>query len=643
MNLNELHIESNPKLLFMANSINNKGQSHKSYTIRIVNDQYNDEQLDQIFSNKSLRTKQFDCTYTIDSIQLNGILRIKSINKAYADGIFISGNGKLWDSLDNSNLRDYDWSAFDHTLTKANVLASETQGDYIYDLCDRGEFIEEVVFTEKTTRFDPGTPTVSSLARVDITERYPAISIKTIIETVLNQEGYGITWSDNVFNSDLDSIYLLYMEDNAIRNSKEWEKSAIFEAQGNYNHTDSGTSIETTFDINKKLYFATENYDNGDNYVGANNDNATSNVYTVPETGTYNIYCSLDLDLEKQALPTVANYFLVITIKNGITSIYSRTYDSTDLPFGGGAFVNYTEVIQTKPTKLTAGDTISIGARFYGEITHTSNWIMTLQQNTSIFYNQVFRYYGANSTVSLAELLPDIKALEFIGKVSNYLNLYSFYREETKILDLEHGRQEKVTVKDIDPVEVLEDVNLVQNFNLEFNTDKAAPPDDIYFDNSGFDESVIKFDFSRTLINDCVRLFGTVTPQIPVLWKDGDPLSWSDVIEPPKWKTKGNYRILKYTGQSSGNYYLTYGGISSSNEELQTDYVDFQEVDIVSFHRYDMELEGDYIELIARMELDKLYDQTYFKSPLYISGYGRYWLNSAELIKGDIYKLELIK
>jgi hypothetical protein len=50
MNLNELHIESNPKLLFMANSINNKGQSHKSYTIRIVNDQYNDEQLDQIFS-----------------------------------------------------------------------------------------------------------------------------------------------------------------------------------------------------------------------------------------------------------------------------------------------------------------------------------------------------------------------------------------------------------------------------------------------------------------------------------------------------------------------------------------------------------------------------------------------------------------
>ena len=56
MNLNDLHTKGDPKLLFMANSLENKGQSHKSYTIRIVNDKYNDEQLDQIFSSKSLHT-----------------------------------------------------------------------------------------------------------------------------------------------------------------------------------------------------------------------------------------------------------------------------------------------------------------------------------------------------------------------------------------------------------------------------------------------------------------------------------------------------------------------------------------------------------------------------------------------------------
>jgi hypothetical protein len=54
-------------------------------------------------------------------------------------------------------------------------------------------------------------------------------------------------------------------------------------------------------------------------------------------------------------------------------------------------------------------------------------------------------------------------------------------------------------------------------------------------------------------------------------------------------------------------------------------------------------MEGDSISLFARMEEDKLYDQTYFKNPLFIVGYGRYWLESAEQRIDNIYKLELIK
>ena len=228
MNLNNLHIKSNPKLLFMANSINNKGRSHKSYTIQLVNDPYNDEQLDQLFSSKSLRTKSFNCTYTVGSSQLNGILRVKKVNKRLAEGIFISGNGKLWEALDNMKLAEYDWSAFDHVLSSTNVLATEAGGDYVYDLCDRGEFIDEIKLIDSTSKRDSdseitGTD-VDELAKADITERYPAIRIKTIVETVLNQEGYGIEWSSEVFNTDLADLYLLYMGDNAVRNSKEWEK-----------------------------------------------------------------------------------------------------------------------------------------------------------------------------------------------------------------------------------------------------------------------------------------------------------------------------------------------------------------------------------------------------------------------------------
>ncbi len=66
VSLNDLHMITNPKLLFMANDLKNKGRSNKSYTIKLVNDQYNDEHLDQIFSSKANRTVFFDCTYDID-------------------------------------------------------------------------------------------------------------------------------------------------------------------------------------------------------------------------------------------------------------------------------------------------------------------------------------------------------------------------------------------------------------------------------------------------------------------------------------------------------------------------------------------------------------------------------------------------
>ncbi len=86
---------TNPKLLFMANDLKNKGRSNKSYTIKLVNDQYNDEHLDQIFSSKANRTVLFDCTYDIDNLTMQGIVNVTKIVKAYAKPTFISGNDKL--------------------------------------------------------------------------------------------------------------------------------------------------------------------------------------------------------------------------------------------------------------------------------------------------------------------------------------------------------------------------------------------------------------------------------------------------------------------------------------------------------------------------------------------------------------------
>ena len=97
MRLNDLHIKAEPRLLFMANDIKNKGRANKTYTLKLVRDQHNDEQLSQIFSSKDTRTVLFDCTYDIENITMQGVLKITSIFKTHAEGIFISGNGKLWE------------------------------------------------------------------------------------------------------------------------------------------------------------------------------------------------------------------------------------------------------------------------------------------------------------------------------------------------------------------------------------------------------------------------------------------------------------------------------------------------------------------------------------------------------------------
>jgi len=589
--------------------------------------------LDQIFSSKANRTTLFDCVYDIDNLTMQGVLKILTITKTHAEGVFISGNGKLWETLSNKNLRDYDFSAYNHTLSVSNVTASETNGDYIYDLCDRGAFITEA------TLVDDGRKEFATLASCDITERYPAVNIKTIFETVLNEEGYGVEWTEVLQDSDLRAVYLLYMEDNKIRNDAEWEKSAVFEAEGTNSHNASNPT--SSYLWVQTIWFPTENYDNGNNFNGAANDNIGSNVYTIPETGTYRFIADLDLKFTISGA-TIITDTIDVGIYNLTTTswVWKRSYDSGDLD-GNNDLSVYCD---TYPTEFTASDQLEVRVRWNADLSDTS-WTLTIAQNTGcIFYNSVSRYYGAGSTVDLSVLMPDMKALDFFSMVCNYMNFYTFYREETHVLEIEHGRQDKGTVWDVTPEKVSEGVVAKANYTLEFNTDKAQPPDDVYVDNSGQYEDSISFKVSRTLINDCLRLLNDTRALIPVLWSEGDPLNWFNVIDPPEWETKGNYRLLRFTGTESYNYTLTYGGDDSDTDEARTQIPVFEELNIDEFHRYELTvMEQSTIEFVAQVDMNKLYNQSYFKSPIWVDGYGKYWIDTAEQVKGNIYKIKAVK
>lgn len=636
--LNDLHIQSEPKLIFMANDLLNKGRSNKSYTIKLVNDQHNDEALSQIFSSRALRPVKFEATYEVEGIEMKGYLLVRSVYKSHAEGVFVSGNGALWAALENKKLADYDWSAYNHVLSLANVTGSEAYDKpYIYDLCDRGEFIDDAIYTEeqRLKEYDPGKPTsVIKLAYVDITERYPAISIKTIFETVLNQEGFGVTWGENIQDSfDISDYYLLYTQDNRLRNSSQWEKDSVFFAEYINAGTTSGTG--TSIDWKHKPVFNTEQFDIGENFY--------LTTYDVPETGTYRFQCRLFLTFTIISGTLTEEIFTVKIIRDNGTQTVLSTFGflAADLT-GRSIEVN----LDTKPTELQKNDEVYIEINWRASQPGGGSYSLRITDyDTSTFYNSVSRYYGAGSTVQLSTLLPDLKAADFFAKVSKLMNFYSFYREELRVLEIQHGRQELAPATTITPREQVEELTDDSNYWLRFTTDKAIPPLDVYVDNDSVNDDSIRFDFSRTLILDCVRVFGSASPQIPVLWKEGDPTTWNSFLELPPWETKANLRIARYNGQQTGNYRLTYGlGVGGTNYTARTAYPQFVEPNIASFYAYELSImEGTAIELIARVTTGLLYDQTMFRLPVWVEGYGAYWLDEATQLSGDIYKLKLIK
>jgi len=635
MRLNDLHLSSDIKLIFMANDFIRKGRSNKSFTIKIVNNQHNDELLEQLFSSKTKRTMMFDCLYQIENVTIKGVLKITSIEKTHAEGTFISGNGKLWESLTNKNLREYDFSALDHTLSLANVTASEASGDLIYDLTDRGTLLEEAEYFPTETGINRRN--ISKIARIDISERYPALKLKTIFETIFHEEGYGVSWLENVYNQNLDEVYLLYMEDGEIENDDDWLQSAVFEAEGTETIgvlvTDLG--VEYVWDVH--LEFPTEIADAGENFTGSTA--LDENIYTIPASGTYGFKLSLDITFSVVDASEIISNSIVYGIYNLTKSVWVKK-DTTTYDALTPDDYNLVQDFDTKPTYFVAGDEII--SRVLWTITANSNeprYALGIVENYVNFSNYVSRYYGAGSTVEVSKLLPDMPALKFFSMICNALNIYTYYREETHILECELGRMMKPAVLQITPVEQGEDVKDNVNYRITFDTDKSLTPEDIVLDNGKSTEQIIKIDVSRTYVSNCMRLLYDSTIKLPVLWDDSSPNDWLTVPEFPEWKTKGNYRLLRYKGQQSKTYYLTYGGDDTYKETLRSELPFFEDIDYLSLFRFETFEDQSLITFIARIDINYIYSQDIFKAPVYIEGCGTYWVVECKQKRGDIFQI----
>ena len=629
ININDLHIQASVQLIFMCNSIANHGRSNKTYSINIVNDSHNDNLLNNIFSSKSNRTVKYDATYMVDGILISGVLMINNILKTHATAVFVSGNGKLWESIENKKLSDYDWSAFSHYLDVKAVTDSEYIGSpYIYDVCDRGRFMNDAVYSyvyELPSNIRRAK--ITQFASIDICERFPAINILEMIKTILNQEGVGVRTS-NFYNN----YYLLFTNDHKIRNSAEWEKSAIFYADQLTGV--SGSDTTATIDWTQIMSFSHEDTDNGNNFDGTK--------YVIPETGSYRFQMNVNFFFEVLEGALDTEVFTVQLVKNYGASLVVLA--ETD--FTGDDLTDRQKLVQfdTMMMEFDAQDEVYIQVRWQAEYFGDSWNVYIGYVDSSSFFNSVYRYYSAGSYVDFSKLMPDMNVSEFFSKVFKYLNLYTFYSENKKTIDIEQGRRIGDVFDSINAIENQEQLTEKVNYWLEFSTDKTPLLDNIFIDNNCQKNESIRFDLSRTFISDSFRVFNTKDVTIPVLWKSGDPENWTTASEVPPFESKSKMRILEYEGQQVGSYKMTYGGSVSANYLTMSGVPKFSEILIDELYVYELRvMEGASLEIIAQVDIYYLNNNDMFKKQIFVNGFGAYWLEEATQLSGNIYKLKLIK
>jgi hypothetical protein len=636
-----LQMQTKPRLIFAANDIENRGRSHKSYSILIPRNTHNNTILGGVFDRLYNRTIRFAALYAYETEILEGDLVIIEMTKRHARALFISGNGSLWDKLADKKLNSgFDWSAYDEVLTLTVVKESEFGNlPILYDLSDRGAFING--------------------DSIDISERYPAVQVGTLLREIFNQSGVGLTWNVPTAYADMiqEEAFLLFTQDNAIRNDADWERTAPYAAEDSGDSYERNGEVDETNAVWETLLPLMATLDEGSNYSDVPNYR-----YTVPETGTYRIkleVASFSITFEdntggfpKIIFDTVQDRARISfeIRKNGtalhrnraIRTLTGNNWSTTDI------------VVDTMPIELTAADEITayILIEYDSQLTSPNTSAYFAVVGAGSIEGTVSRWYGAGSTVQLSEILPDTNVLTWLGGLFKYLNIDVFYQLETNQIELWQGAQEQPVIATIDVFDYEEKLTERLDYELAYTTDKALPPanDTITFTDAQGDQQ-IAFDYSRTLIAPCYRLTNEMNTMIPVLWNELNPNSYIDQQAPPRADTKGNMRIVRFVSRDDAFFTVTFGGdvdTNSSSDDFKNPRVD--ELPIKELWHQSLTPEIVQVECYAELtavQVRAMYNQSWFKQPLTLRNrdtgaiYGTAKLLEAEQAGNRIYKLIL--
>jgi hypothetical protein len=345
------------------------------------------------------------------------------------------------------------------------------------------------------------------------------------------------------------------------------------------------------------------------------------------------------LNINKTATATATAAALKIAIKRNGDIIFYKNYAPTLTAVNTLVSVE----VDSRMIELTAGDEIEIYLTFECTIASSEAWAITIMLTTTTIYkNSVTRWYGEGSTVEISSILPDQTAREFIKFIVDTFNLKVYTDVRTQTVTLKAGEILN-DIHTVDCWEVEEELENNYNTELKFISDMNTLVDEnelISVDSAETKEVTIPI--SRQFFGSCYRLFNNTSTLIPVCWKDGNPEIWNAFY--PVSNSKMKARILKYIGQISQSYTLTYGGSTSTNSVTRTYIPAFQEIAIRQLFINDSLTERRYFECYAKLDILKLYNNAYFEGKIkLVDKYSNFVdivrLVEAQQVSGDVFKL----
>ncbi len=646
-----LQVDANPKLIFKANSLESRGRSHSSYSVIIPNNTYNNQALGGIFDRQYERTIRFNAIYEVGGFVFNGNLLITDMNRNTAKGVFVSGNGTLWGGLQDKNLHNFSWDKFNTVLNIVNVgdLLTEPP-DVLWIQADYGKFKRD--------------------NSIDISEMYPALKIGAMIETIFNDSGVGVSW--NIPDAYMDLLtketYLLFTQDTNVRNSEEWMRESEISVKptvGGFGVPDSCRRYQESgsagsFDINISLEFPEVDTNTGGNWSTA------FHRYRTSESGAYRFRFPFSIRLSR-SVPTTDS-FIEVRVYNttSATSLGSKVYSGAGISWdtsGGTDRAYFSDVLDVMPTEVEETQDIEIQFRWLGttalayefwidhavDIDNVIPWDNSLPLNAGLLEVFGSRWYGNGSLVQMVFSLPDISVLDWLAGLFKYLNMDVFYQVETNQIEIQQNAFEIAPIDTLEVYDYNEKIQERKFFELEYQTDKTMPPpnDLLKIEKKGV--SSISFNYSRTLMAPCFRLFGETDTLMPNLWSEGDPNSYLAQLDPPDNETKANPRLLRFIGDSAQDLFdTTYGALSTDKVPIRQ----VEELPIRDLWFQSLTPEPVTITAKAQMtakEINFMYDQTYFKRPIMLRDrrtgkiHAKAQLLEARQLSGFVFELKLKK